>query len=261
MDSFSPEKGIEIFYTIEGLSDGPKLVLIHGLFLHSDCWKFQLPFFKDKFQILRFDLRGHGRSTKPKKQFTIRNYVDDMHALLTHLNWTENLFLVGHSLGGMISLVYALESPSHVKKMVVADSFCFISQEAITDVLGRVNSSKLEKFALGISVRGLMPYNEEVANYIAKTVIDHMTKKDCLRATAASAGFNICENLKALEIPTLVLVGKKDITTPVWASEMIHEWLPQSELIIMPDAGHLTILDHPNEFNDIVLSFWKDRKS
>ena len=92
MDSFSPEKGIEIFYTIDGLSDGPKLVLIHGLFLNSDCWKFQLPFFKDKFQILRFDLRGHGRSTKPKTQFTIRNYVDDMYALLTHLNWTENLF-------------------------------------------------------------------------------------------------------------------------------------------------------------------------
>ena len=257
MDSFSPEKNIEIYYKISGLKDGPKLVLIHGLFLNSDCWKFQLPFFEDKFQILRFDLRGHGRSTKPKKQFTIRNYVDDMLALLTHLNWTENLYLVGHSLGGMISMVYALENPSHVKKMVVADSFCFISQEAITDVLGRVNSSKLENFAIGISVRGLMPYNEEVANYLAKTVTDHMTKKDCLRATAASAGFNICEHLKSLEIPTLVLVGKKDITTPVWASEMIHEWLPQSELIIMPEAGHLTILDHPNEFNDLTYSFWQ----
>jgi pimeloyl-ACP methyl ester carboxylesterase len=84
-----------------------------------------------------------------------------------------------------------------------------------------------------------------------------MTKKDCLNATAASAGFNICENLKNLNIPALILVGKKDITTPVWASEMIHEWLPKSELIIVPDGGHLIILDHPNEFNDLVLSFWK----
>jgi pimeloyl-ACP methyl ester carboxylesterase len=144
-----------------------------------------------------------------------------------------------------------------VKKLVVADSFCFISQEAITDVLGRVNNAKLDKFALGISVRGLIPYNEEIAQFVAKLVTDHMTKKDCLIATAASAGFNMCENLKNLEKPTLVLVGKKDITTPVWASEMIHEWLPQSELIIIPDAGHLTILDHPAEFNDLVLKFWK----
>ena len=257
MEYFSPEKNIEIAYQISGNENGPKIVLIHGLFLNSGCWKFQLPSFESKYRVLRFDLRGHGKSTKPKKRFTIRNYVDDMLSLLNHLNWTKELYLVGHSLGGMIALVYGLENPSHVRKMVVADSFCFISQEAITDVLGRVNSSKLEKFAMGISVRGLNPYNDEIAKFVAKLVTDHMTKKDCLQATAASAGFNICENLKSLHIPALILVGKKDITTPVWASEMIHEWLPQSELIIIPDAGHLIILDHPNEFNDLVLSFWK----
>ena len=257
MNLYSPEKNIEIYYQISGNENGPKMVLIHGLFLNSDCWKFQLAAFESKFHVLRFDLRGHGKSTKPKKRFTIRNYVDDMLGLINHINWTEELYLVGHSLGGMIALVYGLENPSHVSRMVVADSFCFISQEAITDVLGRVNSSKLEKFAIGISVRGLTPYDDEIANFVAKLVTDHMTKKDCLQATAASAGFNICENLKSLNIPALILVGKKDITTPVWASEMIHEWLPQSELIIIPDAGHLIILDHPNEFNELVLSFWK----
>jgi len=258
MATFSPEKNIEIYYEISGNNSGAKMVLIHGLFLNSDTWKYQLSEFESNFNVLRFDLRGHGRSTKPKKRFTIRNYVDDMFALLQHLNWTNELYLVGHSLGGMIALVYGLENPSHVKKMVVADSFCFISQEAITDVLGRINSSKLEKFALGISIRGLTPFNEEVAQYVASLVTDHMTKNDCLQATAASAGFNICENLKNLNIPILVLVGKKDITTPVWASEMIHEWLPQSKLIIIPDAGHLVIFDHPNEFNNLTLSFWKE---
>jgi len=257
MEYFSLEKDFDIAYEVSGNNNGPKMVLIHGLFMNSDCWKFQLEEFEKDFHILRFDLRGHGRTTKPKKRFTIRNYVDDMSGLINHLGWTNDLYLIGHSLGGMIALVYSLENPSHVKKLVVADSFCFISQEAITDVLGRVNNAKLDKFALGISVRGLIPYDEEIAQFVAKLVTDHMTKKDCLIATAASAGFNMCENLKNLEKPTLVLVGKKDITTPVWASEMIHEWLPQSELIILPDAGHLTILDHPADFNDLVLKFWK----
>ena len=257
MQSFSSEKGFETVYKISGVSTGPKMVLIHALFLNSDCWKEHLSTFESKFHVLRYDLRGHGRTTKPKKRFTIRNYVDDLNALLTHLNWTKDLYLVGHSLGGIIALAYAVLYPSQIKKMVVADSFCFISQEAITDVLGRINSSKLENFALGISVRGLIPYNQDTAEFVAKLVTDHMTKKDLLRATAASAGFNICEDLKSLNIPTLVLVGKKDITTPVWASEMIHEWLPQSELVILPDAGHLTMFDHPKEFNDLVLSFWE----
>ncbi|MFX1288335.1 MAG: alpha/beta fold hydrolase [Promethearchaeota archaeon] len=256
MEYYSPEKNVDIYYQISGNENGPKMVLLHGLFLNSDCWKFQLPTFESDFHILRFDLRGHGRSTKPKKRFTIRNYVDDMFGLLNHLNWTSELYLVGHSLGGMVALVYGIENLSHVKKMVIADSFCFISQEAITDVLGRINSSKLEKFAIGISVRGMVPYDDEKAEFVAKLVTDHMTKKDCLQATAASAGFNICENLKSLTIPVLIPVGKKDITTPVWASEMIHEWLPNSELKIIPDAGHLIILDHPNEFNDLVTLFW-----
>jgi len=233
------------------------MVLIHALFLNSDCWREQLLVFESKFNILRYDLRGHGRTTKPKKRFTIRNYVDDLYALLTHLNWTQDLYLVGHSLGGIIALAYGVLYPAPIKKMVVADSFCYISQEAITDVLGRINSNKLENFAKGISIRGLSPFNEETAEFVANLVTNHMTKKDLLRATAASAGFNICENLKSLKISVLVLVGKKDITTPVWASEMIHEWLPQSELVIMPDSGHLTIFDHPKEFNDLVLSFWE----
>jgi pimeloyl-ACP methyl ester carboxylesterase len=256
MPYHSPEKHIEIYYEISGNNNGSKMILIHGLFLNSDCWRFQLSEFESNFHILRFDLRGHGRSTKPKKRFTIRNYVDDMFSLLQYLDWSKDLYLIGHSLGGMIALVYGIENLSNVKKMVIADSFCFISQEAITDVLGRINNSKLEDFAKGISIRGLSPYHEDTAEFVAKIVTDHMTKKDCLQATAASAGFNICENLKTLNIPVLVLVGKKDITTPVWASEMIHEWLPQSELVIIPDAGHLTIFDHSKEFNDLVLNFW-----
>lgn len=257
MEFYSPEKNIDIYYNISGNETGPKMVLIHGLFLNGECWKYQLSTFESKYHILRFDLRGHGRSTKPKEQFKIRNYVDDMHSLLNHINWTDELYLVGHSLGGMIALVYGFENPSHVKKMVVADSFCFVAQEAVADVLDRINSSTLEEFALGISERGLIPYDDEKAEFVKELVMEHMTKKDCLLATKASAGFSFCEDIKSINIPVLLQVGEKDITTPVWASNMLHGWIPQSELTIIPDAGHLTILDHPNEFNNQVLSFWE----
>jgi len=166
VEYFSSEKGFEIAYEISGDKNNPKMVLIHGLFFNSDCWRDQLPVFKPEFNILRYDLRGHGKTTKPKKKFALRNYVDDLHALLLHLNWTKELYFVGHSLGGIIAMAYAILYPSPIKKMVVADSFCFVSQEAITDVLGRINSYKLEDFALGISVRGLIPYDEEKAQFV-----------------------------------------------------------------------------------------------
>ena len=135
MEYYSPEKDIEIYYQLSGNENGPKMVLIHGLFLNSDYWKYQLPAFESKYHILRFDLRGHGRSTKPENQFKIRNYVDDMTSLLNHLNWTSELYLVGHSLGGMVALLYGLENLSNVKKMVVSDSFCFVAEEAVAGVV------------------------------------------------------------------------------------------------------------------------------
>lgn len=257
MEYFSLENGFKLAYEISGNETGPKMVLIHGLFLNSDCWRDQLKFFEKNFHILRFDLRGHGRTSKPEERFTIKNYVKDMYMLLEHLNWNENLYLVGHSLGAMISLVYGILYPTHVKKIVCASGFCFISFEAETDVLGRVDKYALDRFALGISKRGLNPYNKNIAQFVAKQVTDHLTKEQCLRATAASAGFNVCEYLPSLEIPTLLIVGEEDITTPVWASEMLHDWLADSEIVIIPNAGHLVILDHPNEFNNLVSSFWK----
>jgi len=257
MEYHSIENGFKLAYEISGNAQGPKVVLLHGLFLNSDCWREQLDFFEEDFNILRFDLRGHGRTTKPQERFTIKNYVDDMQSLLEMLGWTKDLYLVGHSLGAMISLVYGLKHPSHIKKIVSCSGFCFISFEAETDVLGRTDKYDLDQFALGISKRGLNPYDEEIAQFVAKQVTDHLTKEQCLRATAASAGFRVCHHLKNLNIPTLMIVGEKDITTPIWASEMLYDWIPNSEIVIIPNAGHLVILDHPDEFNELVASFWK----
>ncbi len=248
-------KETSIAYKISGNESGLKLVLIHGLFINSDCWREQLPYFENDYHVLRFDLYGHGRSFKPGKRFTIRNYVNDMTLLLDHLEWKDDLILLGHSLGGMVALVYALENSSSVSKLVIASSYCFVSNEAVTDVLGRVKSNPIDEFGKGIGKRGLSPYKEGTAIWIGKQVSDHLTQKDALLATAASAGFNICENLRGLVTPALVIVGEKDITTPVWASEMLHEWLPNSTLKIVKNAGHLIILDHADEFNAEVHAF------
>lgn len=245
----------KIAYEILGSESKPKLILIHGLFVNSDCWRDQIRFFENDYHILRFDLHGHGRSIKPGRRYTIRNYVTDMKILLSELGWNSELNIMGHSLGGMVALVYALENTAEISKLIVASSYCFVSNEAITDVMGRVKSNPIDKFGLGIGKRGLNPYNEETAIWIAKQVSDYLTQKDAMLATAASAGFNICENLKSLNIPTLLIVGQKDITTPVWASEMLHEWLPDSRIVIIEDAAHLVILDHSDAFNRYVSEF------
>ncbi|MFW9849371.1 MAG: alpha/beta fold hydrolase [Candidatus Thorarchaeota archaeon] len=252
-------EGTKIAYQLSGVEDSPKLILIHGLFVNSDCWRYQLSEFEKDYHILRFDLHGHGRSIKPGKRYTVRNYVTDMSRLLNYLEWYDALTIIGHSLGGMVALVYALENPGSVNNLVIASSYCFVSNEAVTDVMGRVNSNPIEKFSMGIGKRGLNPYDEDTAKWIAKQVSDHISQKDAMLATAASAGFNICQNLRGLEVPTLLIVGEKDIATPVWASEMLHEWLPNSTLVIVKDAAHLVLIDHSEEFNQNVRNFLSEK--
>ncbi|MFX1253910.1 MAG: alpha/beta fold hydrolase [Promethearchaeota archaeon] len=254
MEYFTTD-GIKIAYEISGLSDGPKLILLHGLYINSDCWREQLPVFEKDFCVLKFDLRGHGRSTKPLKELTIQDYVNDLAKLLDSLDWTENLFFVGHSLGVLIALVYALKHQSRVKKMVVSGNYCSVDDEAVNEIVDALETYPLFQFGLGIGWNGLNPYNKETSKFIAKMVADHMTKEDCLNATLGVQGFDICQDLKMLTIPTLIIAGENDLAVPQWKSEHLHKLLPQSELIIIPGAKHLTIFSHAEAFNKHVMEF------
>jgi pimeloyl-ACP methyl ester carboxylesterase len=82
-----------------------------------------------------------------------------------------------------------------------------------------------------------------------------MTKEDCLNATLGTQGFDICQDLKTIIIPTLIMAGENDLAVPQWASENLHKWLPQSELIIIQGAKHLTIFSHAEAFNKHVMDF------
>jgi 3-oxoadipate enol-lactonase len=258
MEKIEISNEIEIAYHVSEKENAPKMVLIHDLFLNSNVWNYQLSHFKKNFSILTYDLRGHGQSTKPTKGFTLRDHADDLTILLSRLNWQEEIYLIGHSLGGMIAMVYALENFEKVKRLVLSNSFCDVSQESIENLLERINFNSLEEFCKIIIDRGLIPYRKENAKIIQKAILNDMRKEDCISTAAAYSGFRICDHLKKLKVPTLIIASEKDIIMPVWASEMMHGWIKNSNLVIISDAGHHVNLNHSEEFNDLLLKFWNE---
>ena len=248
-------EGTKIAYQLSGNEVGPKLILIHGLYVNSDCWKYQLPCFERDYHVLRFDLHGHGRSLITGKRITIGNYINDMSILLKHLGWEKDLIVIGHSLGGMVAQVYAHENQERIVKLVIASSYCFVRDEEVSEVLEGFNQFTMEQFSKGIGRLGLTPYNKEDAIWIAKMMTDYLTKENAILATYASAGFNFCDQLPSIKIPTLIIVGENDQRTPVEAAEVMHNRLPQSELYIVENANHLVIVDHAQEFNEVVSRF------
>ena len=114
--SFLEMENGRIFYEAKG--EGRWLVLVHGAWASSGWWRWQIPQLSRTYRLLTFDLRGHGQSSPLLKPDSVEGFAKDLEILSREVGVTEAA-LVGWSLGGMISLQYALSHPSEVKALVL----------------------------------------------------------------------------------------------------------------------------------------------
>ncbi|MCZ6452358.1 MAG: alpha/beta fold hydrolase, partial [Deltaproteobacteria bacterium] len=113
-------KDIKLYY--EAYGEGPTILFISETACDGAVWKlFQVPEFSRDHRVIIFDYRGTGRSGKPPIKYTTKMFVDDIVALLDHLG-AEDIIVCGHSLGGRVAQLLALEYPRKVKQLILASS-------------------------------------------------------------------------------------------------------------------------------------------
>src|SRR5579862_3087511 len=110
---------IKLHHEIVG--KGPSLVFIHGLGSSTRDWEFQIPEFAKSYQVITFDLRGHGQSDKPDVPYTIPMFAADTAGLLSSLG-VERAHLVGISLGGAVAFQFALDYPDLLRTLTIVNS-------------------------------------------------------------------------------------------------------------------------------------------
>jgi pimeloyl-ACP methyl ester carboxylesterase len=225
-------------------------------------WSDQIALTSQKYRAIAYDVRGHGKSYVGEAQFTIEHHVDDLMDLMKELK-LDRPVIVGLSMGGYIAL-RALERDQQRFRAAV---LCDTKSEADT------NEGKLKRFETMKIVR------EQGSEAFAETFVRNVFAPDSLtrrpevvqrirKIIAATPPLSIAGTLLALaartdttpflpqiRIPTLILVGEKDITTPPAASHAMHEKIRGSELHIIPDAAHMSNLENPEEFNRHLLAF------
>ncbi|MDX1487370.1 MAG: alpha/beta fold hydrolase, partial [Acidiferrobacterales bacterium] len=108
--------GIEVHYTMEG--EGPLVTLSHSLGCNVSMWDEQTSALRERFKVLRYDTRGHGKTSTPAQAYTLDQLADDLHGLLTGLDIAQTHF-VGLSMGGMIGQIFALKYPESVQSLVL----------------------------------------------------------------------------------------------------------------------------------------------
>lgn len=248
-------------YNINGISardyegTGTPLVFIHAFPLHSGMWDGQVEYFKQKYRVITFDVRGLGESRTQDNQFVFETLVDDFFNLLDHLE-IEKANVCGLSMGGYITLRSAVRNQERFNSMILAGSRSNRDDDA--GILGRsktfseIKSGKKHIFAEDFVKKLINPNsykNTELRNFLFEMIDSQADEGICGTLIALATRTNTKDELNKINIPALVMTGEDDILTPFENSELIHKNLNKSELKKIKNAGHLSNLENPDEFN------------
>ena len=257
---FIKANGIQMNYEISGKKDASVVMLSHSLGSSLLMWNPQRKALESHFQVLRYDIRGHGKSEAPPGAYTLELLGEDAVALLDILE-IEKVHWVGLSMGGMIGQSVALNYPKRLRSLTLCDTGAAIApeaqpiwQERIDAVREKGVASQLELTMERWFTPSFLNLNPSMLGVIRKEFLA-TPAQGYLGCIYAIRKLNYLDRLSAINTPTLIMVGEEDPGTPVSASEAMHQRIPNSKLVILKSARHLSNVEQSEIFNTNLLTF------
>jgi pimeloyl-ACP methyl ester carboxylesterase len=244
----------------EEAGSGDAIVLLHGLGSCGQDWLLQVPVFAERFHVITPDLRGHGQTDKPQGGVRVSDLVGDVIGLLDVLD-VDRAHIVGLSLGGCVAQELALDVPSRVRSLTLANTFAHLSSDSPRHAL--MLASRLAVLGLwGLPAQAhfvaarLFPKPEQAG--LRKLAAERIAANEPAtyrRLLLAIRAFDVRDRLREIKCPTLVIAGDRDTTVPMKAKQLVASLIPGARLEIVADSGHATPIDQPEVFNRLVLNF------
>lgn len=244
----------------EIVGEGEPLLLIHGLGSCTEDWQPQIEAFSRDYRVIAFDLRGHGRSTKPRNGYSIERFARDTAALINQLG-VGPVHVVGISLGGMVAFQLVVDAPELVKTMTIVNSgpavpaATFKQRMPLYVRLVYLRTLGLRQMAKKV-VKGLFP--EPGQEELRQGFIERITRNDkhCYIASlkAIFAGWGVAQHLGEIRCPVLVIAADQDYT-PVALKQLYVDRLPNARMVVVPDSRHALPMEKPREFNQALADF------
>ncbi|HWE70907.1 MAG TPA: alpha/beta fold hydrolase [Acidimicrobiales bacterium] len=255
---------------------GPPIVLVHGVTLSVITWARQLAGLAADHRVIAIDQRGHGPSTAGTDGYTLDRLAEDVIEVLHELD-VEGAVLVGHSLGGMVSMTAAINSPDRLADHVAGLALVATSSHplanlpippAVVDRVGAWNERSLVRAGehgrrvipgdsrLTWSMRlayGVRP--DPAAVELGRTMMTAMSPASLGPLVRGIGSLRLREHLSAIDLPTLVVVGTRDLLTPPRHARAIAEGILGAELVVLPGTGHMVMLECPDKLNTLLDEF------
>jgi pimeloyl-ACP methyl ester carboxylesterase len=243
---------------------GPVLVLLHGFPLSRKMWSAQLSVVGSMYRVIAPDLRGHGTSAAPDGVSTMDAMAGDVVALLDALQITQPVVVGGLSMGGYVALALWARCPERIRALMLMDT----RAAADTPEAARGREELARAVEATSSTRAVVDamlpklFSEETRTHRAELVapMRSIMERNSARAiVAALRGLSQRPDrtalLSSINVPTLVLVGDHDALTPPDEARKMAAAIPNAELVVIPEAGHLAPYENPKAANDAILRF------
>jgi 3-oxoadipate enol-lactonase len=239
---------------------GPVVTLLHPVGLNGLAWQGQFQPLADHFRVLAPDLRGHGGSTGGDQPFSLDDLVGDVIALWDSLGIASS-HLVGLSMGGMVAQGLVLTAPDRIRSLVLVDTVGTLNEQGRAAMQSRaalareqgmasVVESTLERWFTAEALAAETPAIAATrAILLADDPVAHA------HSWAAIAGLAYLERLGQVTCPTLVVVGEKDVSTPVPAAEALVRAIPGARLAVVPGAAHIFPVETPGALTSLLIAF------
>ncbi len=228
-----------IHYQVAGPSDGPPVVLVHGLAASWTWWADTVPALAARYRVYAVDLPGFGH-TSPRRPFAINT------AVLMLARWAGALRLppatfVGHSMGGHICIHLAAQHPALVRRLVLVNA------------TGLPLNSRLPLLVINALRSGSL----EPPGFFWRVVISSLRAGPLVLASAARALLrdDASGALSRIHVPTLVVWGDRDRLVPLPLGIALAQAIADARLEVIPGAGHKTMMERSDQFNAALLRF------
>jgi pimeloyl-ACP methyl ester carboxylesterase len=253
-------QGVSIEY--DDIGNGVPLLLIHGFPLDRTLWRTQIAGLTQIYRVIAPDLRGFGQSSETDgSAISMDQHAADLKSLLDSVN-VKQAVIGGISMGGYVALAFYAQYADRVKGLLLANTRAVPDSEEGKQTR-LLNAQKVEDSGTGFLVDDMAPkmLGSTAKPEIEIAVRSMMARQRSTGVTSALRGMAARPDRTALlrfaTVPVLIISGSHDVLIPPADSEAMHALIPNSRLVIIPDAGHLSNLDKADAFNHVVREFYK----
>ena len=237
---------------IERYGQGEKIILIHGSGGSMWVWHTLTDYLKSSMEVILVDLPGHGQSPGEGYE-SVDKYTESIYSAIKEHN-LQNCYIAGHSLGGAIAMSLAHSHPEIIKGIILIGTGAKLRVlPQILDGIINDNANTVNDI-INIALSKNAPLSLKKEDYDetmkCKAEVIYKDFKAC-------DNFNIIDSLHLLNLPCLIMCGTNDLLTPMKYSEFLSKQIKGSIVIFINDAGHMAMLEKPEEMSIAISDFVK----